>query len=96
MKNENSETVIDSVEIEKKIKIKAQPAKDSGQLFENLEWLTTKEVAIYLRKISDFGDPSTNAIHKLVSKGKVRRRKFAGRLYFKKRELDYLVESSVS
>lgn len=64
-------------------------------LFENkLEWLSTAEAATYLRKVSPKGIPSVNAIHKLVSQGKVRRRKFSGRLYFKRKELDYLIETS--
>ena len=63
--------------------------------FENKsEWLTTAEAATYLRKFKPEGIPSVNAVHKLVSKGKIRRRKFAGRLYFKRKELDYLIESS--
>ena len=62
--------------------------------FENLEWLTTAEAAAYLRKFCSSGLPSVNAIHKLVSQGKIRRRKFAGRLFFKRKELDYLIECS--
>jgi hypothetical protein len=62
--------------------------------FEKSEWLNTVEAAVYLRKFLGTGCPSVNAIHKLVSQGKIRRRKFAGRLYFKRKELDYLIESS--
>ncbi|MBT3586699.1 MAG: helix-turn-helix domain-containing protein [Halobacteriovoraceae bacterium] len=57
-------------------------------LFHNLIWLTTKEAAIYLRK-------SVCAVHHLVSKGKIKSRKFANRLYFKREELDYLIDSSL-
>lgn len=57
-------------------------------LFDNLNWLTTKETAVYLRK-------SVNAIHTLVCRKYLRPRKFAGRLYFKKEELDYLLDSSL-
>lgn len=56
-------------------------------LFENLIWLTTKEAAVYLRK-------SVNSIHTLVSRGQLRARKFSNRLYFKREELDYLIETS--
>lgn len=56
-------------------------------LFDNLIWLTTKEAAVYLRK-------SVNAIHILVSRGQLRSRKFSNRLYFKKQELDYMIEAS--
>lgn len=55
--------------------------------FENLIWLTTKEASVYLRR-------SVNAIHTLVSRRKIRARKFSNRLYFKKDELDYLIETS--
>lgn len=66
----------------------------SNLLFENLEWLTTAEAAAYLRKFCPSGAPSVNAVHKLVSQGRVRRRKFAGKLFFKRKELDYLIECS--
>lgn len=56
-------------------------------LFENLIWLTTKEAAVYLRK-------SVNAIHLLVNRKQLRARKFNNRLYFKKKELDYVLETS--
>lgn len=58
-------------------------------LFENLIWLTTKEAAVYLRK-------SVNAIHLLVNRKQLRARKFNNRLYFKKKELDYVLETSQS
>jgi hypothetical protein len=78
-KNENSE--VDS-------------RSGSNLFFENLEWLTTAEAAVYLRKFCPTGTPSVNAVHKLVSQGKIRRRKFSGRLFFKRKELDYLIECS--
>ncbi|HLE12845.1 MAG: hypothetical protein A2504_00420 [Bdellovibrionales bacterium RIFOXYD12_FULL_39_22] len=62
-------------------------SKDVGTLFNNLIWLTTKEASVYLRK-------SVNAIHTLVSRRKLRARKFTNRLYFKRDELDYLIETS--
>lgn len=66
----------------------------SNLFFENLEWLSTAEAAVYLRKFNPNGIPSVNAIHKLVSQGKIRRRKFSGKLYFKRKELSYLIECS--
>lgn len=67
----------------------------SQQIFENKsEWLTTAEAAVYLRKTNPGGMPSINAVHKMVSQGRIRRRKFAGRLYFRRKELDYLIETS--
>lgn len=56
-------------------------------LFENLIWLTTKETAQYLRR-------SVNSVHILVSRKKLRARKFGNKLYFKREELDYLIETS--
>ena len=56
-------------------------------LFDNLIWLTTREAAVYLRK-------SVNAIHLLVNRRQIKARKFQNRLYFKKKELDYLLETS--
>ena len=65
-----------------------QTGEKSPLLFDNLNWLTTKETAVYLRK-------SVNAIHTLVSRKYLRPRKFAHRLYFKKEELDYILETSL-
>ena len=47
-------------------------------------WLTTKDAAIYLGK-------TVNAITLLVSRGILIKRKWNGRLYFKKSELDCLI-----
>lgn len=52
-------------------------------------WLTTKEAAMYLGK-------SRNAIWLLVSKGILIKRKFHRRLYFKRSELDQMLESTFS
>lgn len=60
---------------------------EQNLLFNNLIWLTTKEAAVYLRR-------SVNAIHTLVSRRQIRARKFRNRLYFKRDELDYLIETS--
>lgn len=55
--------------------------------FEKLNWLDTNEAAIYLRK-------SANALRIMVNRGHIRARKFRNRLYFRKIELDRLLESS--
>lgn len=57
------------------------------KLFNNLEWMTTAEAAFYLRK-------STDAIRQMVCRGQIRARKFNRRLYFKKMELDQLLDVS--
>lgn len=62
-------------------------------LFENLEWLTTEEAAVYLRKVSTDGTPLVNTIQQMVCRGLIKKRKFGGRLYFKRRELAYLIET---
>lgn len=56
-------------------------------LFENLIWLTTDEAAQFLRK-------SSHALRQMTYKGKVKPRKFGGRLYFKRTELNDLIDTS--
>jgi len=56
--------------------------------FDRLTWLDTKEAANYLRK-------TANALRIMVCRGYIRPRKFRRRLYFRKIELDRLLESSV-
>ena len=55
--------------------------------FNRLTWLDSKEAAKYLRK-------TANAIRIMVYRGYIRPRKFRRRLYFRKIELDRLLESS--
>ncbi len=56
-------------------------------IFENLIWLSTEEAARLLRR-------SSHALRQLVYKGKIRARKYGGRLYFKRSELNELIETS--
>jgi len=56
--------------------------------FEVLTWLSTKDAAKYLRK-------TVNALRIMVFRGYIRPRKFRRRLYFRRLELDRLLESSV-
>jgi excisionase family DNA binding protein len=56
-------------------------------IFENLIWLSTEEAARLLRR-------SSHALRQLVYKGKIRPRKYGGRLYFKRSELNELIETS--
>ena len=58
------------------------------QIFDNLVWLTSVEAAIYLRK-------SPGAIRTAVCRGQLRCRKWRRRLYFKRSELDRLLETSL-
>lgn len=51
-------------------------------------WLTTAEAARYLRK-------SPNAIRILVHRGHLRARKLGSRLYFKRSEIDQLLENAI-
>ena len=56
-------------------------------IFEINKWMTTNEAAAYLSK-------STNAIRTAVCRGDILARKFKRRLYFKRSELDNLIETS--
>ena len=55
--------------------------------FDRLTWLDSKEAATYLRK-------TANALRIMVYRGYIRPRKFRRRLFFRKIELDRLLESS--
>lgn len=54
---------------------------------DRLTWLDSDEAAKYLRK-------TANALRIMASRGYLRPRKFRRRLYFRKIELDRLLESS--
>lgn len=56
--------------------------------FDNRIWLSTSEAARYLNK-------TKNAIWILVCRGFLIKRKWQGRLFFKKSELDNLLETSI-
>ncbi|MEI7441354.1 MAG: hypothetical protein WCK43_06945 [bacterium] len=56
------------------------------------EWLTALEAAIYLRKFRPNRSPSKNAIYMMVYRGALKRRKFNGRLYFKRYELQRAID----
>lgn len=60
---------------------------DSVPLFNNRIWLSTDEAAQYLGK-------TRNAIWILLSRGHLIKRKWKRRLYFKRSELDRLLETS--
>lgn len=52
------------------------------------KWLTTQETVKYIGR-------SQNALWLMVSRGFIEKRKWHGRLYFKKSELDKLIENGV-
>lgn len=56
-------------------------------LFDNLVWMTSEEAAKYLRK-------TVGALRTAVCRGQIKARKWRRRLYFKKSELDFLLEGS--
>ena len=60
---------------------------DSNSLNEK-NWLTTEEAARYLGK-------TRNALWLLVSRGLLVKRKWQGRLYFKRVEIDRLLEGAL-
>ena len=65
----------------------AEAIECKQKFFDNLIWLTTEEAAQYLRK-------SVNAIRILVFRKVLRARKFRRRLYFRKSELEAVIEAS--
>ncbi len=64
-------------------------SNESALLFENLTWMTTSEAATYLRK-------SSNALRTALCRGHITAKKFRRRLYFKRSDLDRLIETSVT
>ena len=63
-------------------------SKNSNEIFNNLIWMTTEDAARYLRKSAD-------AIRHLVYRGDLRARKFKRRLYFRRDELDEMLDLAV-
>jgi hypothetical protein len=61
---------------------------NSNSLNEKI-WLTTAETATYLGK-------TRNALWLLVSRGLLSKRKWQGRLYFKRAEIDRLLEGALT
>ncbi|MFA6236065.1 MAG: helix-turn-helix domain-containing protein [Bacteriovorax sp.] len=61
---------------------------DSNEIFNNLIWMTTEDAARYLRKSAD-------AIRHLVYRGDLRARKFKRRLYFRRDELNEMLDLAV-
>ncbi len=59
----------------------------SELVIDNLVWMTSEEAAKYLRK-------TANALRIAVHRGQLRARKWRRRLYFKKVELDRLIDAS--
>jgi excisionase family DNA binding protein len=60
---------------------------DEETLFDNLVWMTSAEAAHYLRI-------STNALRVAVCRGQINARRFRRKLYFRKNELDRMLETS--
>lgn len=56
--------------------------------FENLKWMTVREAAVYLRR-------TQGAMKNLIYRGKVRTRKWAGRVYVNRMELDSSIEAGL-
>lgn len=67
---------------------------ENTPIFENLVWMNTKDAAIYLRKFSENGEPSEGAVRKLAGRGALHPRTWRRRLFFKKVELDLMLEGS--
>lgn len=68
--------------------ILAQPSFGSSEvLFDKLVWMTSEEAAGYLRK-------TVGALRVAVHRGQLRARKWRRRLYFKRSDLDRMLETS--
>lgn len=63
-------------------------SRDSNEIFNNIIWMTTEDAAKYLRKSAD-------AIRHLVFRGDLKARKFKRRLYFRRDELDEMLDLAV-
>lgn len=68
-------------------KLDVTEEQNSSMLFENLEWMRSEEAARYLRR-------SVGQIRNMVYRGQIKFRKFNGRLYFKKMDLERAIEFS--
>lgn len=71
--------------INKKIATSSQ--EEEQGFFYNLKWLRTEEAAQYLRT-------SVGQIRNMVYRKQLKARKFQNRLYFRRRELDFILEAS--
>lgn len=60
----------------------------SDELFKNIKWMTTNEAAFYLRK-------SANALRTAICRGHLTAYKYRRRLYFKRSDLDKMLETSI-
>lgn len=69
-------------------KLEVTEDQKSSMLFENLEWMRSEEAARYLRR-------SVGQIRNMVYRGQIKFRKFNGRLYFKKMDLERAIEFSI-
>lgn len=58
---------------------------NDDEFFKNFIWMTTEDAARYLRKSAD-------AIRHLVYRGDLKARKFKRRLYFRRDELDEVLD----
>ena len=72
---------------DKKNKNSINTDNSSKQLFDNLIWLNSNEAATYLRR-------SVGQIRNMVYRGQLQAKKHLGKLYFKRRELYELIETS--
>lgn len=62
-------------------------SSNEQQIFENLEWMNTEDAARYLRR-------SVGQIRNMVYRGQITFRKFNSRLYFRRSDLNRVIEFS--
>jgi hypothetical protein len=64
------------------------------ELSDASKWLDTIQTAIYLKRFRKDGSPSVGAIRNLIYRKQLKARKFLGRLFFNRLELDRLIAIS--
>jgi len=75
----------------------AESEIQAGMFLDSPIWLSTKEAAIYLRKFRKIdGRPSEGAIRNAIWRRQLKARKWRRRLYFKRADLDRLLQNSPS
>jgi len=58
-----------------------------GELADKSKWMTTNEVAVYLRK-------SVGAIRVMLHRKQLRAKRFCNRLYFNKKEISRMLDNA--
>jgi hypothetical protein len=79
---------------EKTLVSAAKAVEYKQEFFDKPLWLSTKDTAILLRKFRKDGKPSEGAVRNLVWRGMLKARKWGRRLYFKRADLERLLQNA--